>query len=85
MLLGWLALSVVGCGAFNPSFLALFDATATGGFQTIDNAPGHVVLSVVNNTEIDERLLEFLLNQGLSLTDTEKRSLRPRLRLGCFV
>lgn len=81
LLLGWLALSVVGCGAFNPSFLALFDTTGTGGFQSIDNAPGHVVLSVVNNTEVDERLLEYLLNQGLNLTDTEKRSLRPRLRL----
>lgn len=81
LLLGWLALSVVGCGAFNPSFLALFDPTGTGGFQSIDNAPGHVVLSVVNNTEVDERLLEFLLNRGLNLTDAEKRSLRPRLRL----
>ena len=81
LLLGWLVLSMVGCGAFNPSFLALFDATATGGFQLIDNAPGHVVLSVVNNTELDERLLEFLLTQGLELTDVEKRTLRPRLRL----
>lgn len=81
LLLGWLVLSLVGCGAFNPSFLALFDATGTGGFQTIDNAPGHVVLVVVNNTEVDERLLEFLLNQGLDLTDAEKQLIRPRLRL----
>ena len=81
LLLGWLVLSVVGCGAFNPSFLALFNTTVTGGIQTIDNAPGHVVLSVVNNTELDERLLEFLLTQGLELTDVEKRTLRPRLRL----
>lgn len=81
LLLGWLVLSLVGCGAFNPSFLALFDPTGTGGFQSIDSAPGHVVLSVVNNTEVDERLLEYLLKQGLDLTDAEKRSLRPRLRL----
>ncbi|MCH7885285.1 MAG: hypothetical protein IIC01_08550, partial [Planctomycetes bacterium] len=43
LLLGWLVLSLVGCGAFNPSFLALLDPTGTAGFQSIDNAPGHVM------------------------------------------
>jgi hypothetical protein len=68
------------CGAFNPAFVSLFDTEGTGAFQSIPNAPGHVVVTVVNNAEIDERLLTFLESR-LVLTDAEKRALRPRVRM----
>lgn len=70
----------VGCTAFNPAFLALF--SSEGGqpsFVTLPNAPGHVVLAVVNNAEIDERLVSFLGPQ-LNLSEAEIRALRPRMR-----
>lgn len=67
---------VAGCGAFSPGFESLL----TGGvLQSLDNAPGHVVVQVVNNATVDERLLDFL-DASLNLTDAEKRALRPRFR-----
>lgn len=84
----WLATAIVfvfvpiltSCEAFNPAFVSLFDSEGTGTFQSIPNAPGHVVLTVLNNAEIDERLLTFLESR-LMLSDAEKRSLRPRIRM----
>lgn len=78
-----LLLSAAGCGAFNPALLNLFDSTGTGQFITIDNAPGHVVLSIINNSTIDERLLDYL-NQISALdnfNELEKTNLKPRIRL----
>jgi len=52
--------------------------------QTLDNAPGHVVIGFVNNAEVDERLLAFLESPeggNLDLTEAEKAELRPRMRL----
>lgn len=67
---------VAGCGALSPGFESLL----TGGVsQSLDNAPGHVVVQVVNNATVDERLLDFL-DASLNLTDAEKRALRPRFR-----
>ena len=71
-------LALAGCGAFSPSFLNLIDTT--GRLQTVQNAPGHVVLAVVNNAEIDEQLLNFLETRT-EFTDAERRALRPRLRM----
>ncbi|UCC31380.1 MAG: hypothetical protein JSU86_03710 [Phycisphaerales bacterium] len=76
-----LGLWVAGCGSFNPAFVNLLDPT--GSLATIDRAPGHLVIGVVNNAEVDERLLAFLESAeggNLVLTDAEKRLLRPRMR-----
>ena len=75
-------LSAGGCNAFNPAFVSV----ATGGseFGTLDNAPGHVVITFLNNAQVDERLLSFLESTeggSLNLTDAEKAELRPRVRL----
>ena len=72
---------LAGCGAFNPAFVSL---VAPGAAQTLDNAPGHVVIGFVNNAEVDERLLAFMESPeggNLDLTDAEKAELRPRMRL----
>jgi hypothetical protein len=59
--------------------VALVDPGGTGG--TLSNPPGHVVIQFINNAEVDERLLNFLVTGGgLILTDTERQSLRPRVR-----
>lgn len=71
---------LTSCEAFNPAFLSLVDSEGTGSIQSIPNAPGHIVLTVLNNAEIDERLLTFLESR-LTLSDAEKRSLRPRIRM----
>lgn len=73
---------ISSCGAFNPAFVN----TVTGDpatFATIDNAPGHVAITFINNAEVDERLVAFLESAeggSLVLTDGEKRALRPRIR-----
>ena len=84
----WTAVCVgavlTGCGAFNPAFLSTFVPGGGAQFATLDNAPGHVVIVFVNNAEVDERLLAFLESPeggNLSLTEAEKRELRPRIRL----
>jgi hypothetical protein len=75
--------SIAGCGVFSPSFVSLIDPSGTSSLTTVENAPGHVVVTVVNNAEVDERLLSFLESApggSLVLTDVEKRALRPRIR-----
>lgn len=79
--LGW---CVVGCDSLNPAFVNLLDPTGSSGLTSLDNAPGHVVITFINNAEVDERLLAHLESAeggNLVLTDAEKRALRPRLRL----
>lgn len=80
--------SLVGCGAFNPSFLALLDVNGTGQFASIENAPGHNVIAFVNNVTINEQLLSFLesdLGGGLTFTDEQRRNLRPVIRFRILV
>lgn len=86
-LLGWRrclvlasGLALAGCGAFNPAFLNILDPSGSQGFQTVDNPPGYVVVTVVNNAEIDERLLDYL-DTLTTFTEAEKRALRPRMRM----
>jgi hypothetical protein len=76
-------LAGVGCGVFNPAFLNVIDPTGSGGFATIDNAPGHVIVAFLNNATVSERLVAYLESPdggNLDLTDLEKRLLRPRIR-----
>lgn len=70
-----------GCAAFNPAFVALFDSSGASGFTTLPNAPGHVVVAVSNQTEIDERLLGYLLPKMQDLSEAEVQALRPRIRM----
>lgn len=70
--------TIAGCGAFNPAFLNVVAPNAS--IPLTDNARGHVVVTVVNNAEIDERLIDFLAPR-LDLTEAEQRSLRPRIRM----
>lgn len=79
-----IGLGLLGCGSLNPAFVSLIDPTGTAGLSTLPNAPGHVVITVVNNAEVDERLLSYLESTeggNLQLTEAEKRALRPRLRM----
>ena len=80
LIVSMLSLMTAGCGVFNPAFLNLIDISGTGQFQSINNAPGHVVLAVINNTTIEERLLDFLEGK-LTLTNAEKLALKPRIRM----
>jgi len=72
------AFSICGCSALNPSFLALFNTDAAA-FQTIPNAPGHVVVGIINNAEVDESIISYLETK-MELSDAEKQALRPRIR-----
>lgn len=79
-----LVLLLGGCGALNPAFVSLVDPSGAAGFTTVDNAPGHVIITFLNNATVDERLLAYLESAeggGLSLSDGEKRALRPRIRM----
>ncbi len=69
---------VAGCGSlFGAGFVDLISP----GSATINNSTGHVVLAFVNNAEVDERLVEYLTTTGgLTLTNAERRELRPRVR-----
>lgn len=73
-----------GCDAFDPAFVALIDPSGTSGLTTLDNASGHVIIAVVNNAGIDERLLNFLAGSSQTLTadqQAELASFRPRIRM----
>jgi len=75
-----LGVLLCGCSVLNPAFVNLFDSSGTSSLATLPNAPGHVVVALANQTEIDERLLAFLASK-MSLTDAQKRALRPRVRM----
>jgi len=75
-----LAVLVCGCNAFNSSFLALFPSSNAAINETLPNAPGHVVVAVNNQTEVDDRLQEFLYPK-LGLSDSELATLKPRVRM----
>jgi len=69
---------------FNPAFNDLLDPS--GVTTAIPNAPGHVVITFVNNAEVDDRLIQHLENPppqggGLVLTPAQRRSLKPRIRM----
>lgn len=84
VLVGCLALGSGGCDALNPGFINLLDPAGTAGFATFSNAPGHIVVTFINNADVDERLLSFLESAeggNLTLSAVEKRALRPRIRL----
>lgn len=74
------SLVLVGCDALNPAFVNLLNPSGSAGIPTLENAPGHVIVSVINSAEVDERLLDFLETR-LDLTEAEKQSLRPRIRM----
>lgn len=80
-------LGATGCtsinSAFGPSFVDLFDPS--GNSATVQNAPGHVAIVFINNADVDERLLNYLVAEppeggGVDLTPYERRNLRPRFR-----
>ena len=75
-----LVLAAGGCGALNPSFVNLFAFPGAESLVTIPNSSGHVVVTFVNNAEVDERLVSDLAPQ-LGLTDAETRGLQPRVRM----
>lgn len=79
--LGIACLFFGGCDAFSPAFLSLVSPEGASGFSSLENAPGHVVIAFINNAQMDERLVEYLLGPGgVSLNEAERRSLRPRIR-----
>jgi hypothetical protein len=85
LILGVIGLSWIGCdgGALNPSFVGLFDPAVVGDVSTLENPTGHVIVAMINNAEVDERLLDYMESAeggSLMLTDLEKRLLRPRIR-----
>lgn len=80
-----LGCSTAGIGSFlSPGFVDLVDPDGLTGLATLDNSPGHVAIVLVNNTEVDERLLNYLQSAeggGLTLTPHELSQLRARVRM----
>ena len=77
-----LALTALGCSAFNPAFLNLLSSSVGGGdsFITLPNPPGFVVLAMVNNAQVDEQLVSYLAPK-LNMSDADKLALHPRIRM----
>lgn len=78
-----LGLLAFGCAdVFSPSFVNLIDPDGSANIPTFDTGPGHVVVALVNNTRVDERLLNWLESTGrLNVTPAERAELRPRVRI----
>jgi len=72
---------VCGCNAFNPAFVDLISPSEGSSLVTLTNPPGHVVITVINRTIVDEQLLNYLQPQLVGLTDDELRQLHPRIRM----
>jgi hypothetical protein len=81
---GGLGVLLCGCTAFNPAFVNLLEPGGSTSFATLPNAPGHVVIAIVNNTEVDEQLATYLGRQ-LNLSVLEISKLRPRVRIRVLI
>ncbi len=79
------ALGVGGCDALDPAFVNLIDPTGISGLSTLDNAPGHVVIAVVNSTTIQQNLRNFLSTRIDPELQEQIDTLRPRMRLSLLV
>lgn len=75
-----LGIFLCGCNAFNPAFVDLISPADGSSLVTLTNPPGHVVVSVLNRTTVDEQLLNYLAPK-MGLTDDELRALTPRIRM----
>ncbi len=75
------------CGALNPAFvdtLAFVDQDSIIASSTLENAPGHIPVILVNNTIFSSELLAFMERvQPSSIPDDE--NLRPRVRFTVLV
>lgn len=80
ILLATIGAFVCGCNAFNPAFVDLIAPSEGSSLVTLTNPPGHVVVTILNRTIVDEQLLNYLKPQ-LGLSDDELRQLRPRVRM----
>jgi hypothetical protein len=74
--------------AFNPEFVALFDAEGTGESASVQNATGHVPLIFVNKLRYAPQLVSYLAKlqeerrlSGLEDAQIPLSSLRPRVRV----
>jgi hypothetical protein len=82
--IGLLAIACGGCSSvLNPAFLAMVTTASPDGAGVVDeitlnNAPGHVPVFFVNNTQYDQTLLDYLESVGV---DVDRPDLRPRVRL----
>lgn len=78
-----LGLLAVGCAdLFSPSFVNLIDPDGSANIPTFDTGPGHVIVALVNNTRVDERLLNWMESTGrLNVTPAERALIRPRVRI----
>jgi hypothetical protein len=74
------ALTAIGCSAFNPAFLNLIAPDGGDAFISLPNPPGFVVLALVNAAQVDEQLVTYL-NQRLNWTRAQLDELRPRVRM----
>lgn len=82
-LLAFVALGSGSCGSLNPAFVDLLAPELSAGLTTIDNPPGHVIIAVVNNATINERIVTYLESEeggSLLLPEDEKRNLKPLIR-----
>jgi len=75
-----LAIGTAGCSSLNPAFVNLLGGNLSNSLATISNAPGHVVVALINNAEIDEKLVSFLAGD-LGLTAADAAKLHPRVRM----
>lgn len=80
LLLATLGTLVCGCNAFNPAFINLVAPSDDTSLVTLTNPPGHVVVTVLNRTIVDEQLLNYL-KPKLGLSDDQLRQLKPRVRM----
>lgn len=82
---GAISLGLGGCGVFNPAFVDLLGSDVGAQFSTIDNPPGHVIVSFINNVEFDDRLINYLIDQGVAISSEDRRSIKPLIRMGVRV
>lgn len=78
---GAISLGLGGCGVFNPAFVDLLGSDVGAQFSTIDSPPGHVIVSFINNVEFDDRLINYLIDQGVAISSEDRRSIKPLIRM----
>ncbi len=77
-----LMFSVMGCSALNPEAVEIIfpadTAEKISGGTTLENAPGHVPIFLINTTTFNENLLDYMRSRGVTIPYDP--DIRPRVR-----
>ena len=75
----------LGCDSLNPAFVTLLDAETANALASIDNGTGPIIITFINNAQIEEQTLAYMLANLDGLSSIASDSIKPAVRMRLLV